>query len=347
MGRLRWGLRTLKLLLATMIVGLCVVPAASVPVPVPLPPAANTQAVAALPSMEPTEAPGSEPLGLLRVSTALTDVSARHSGAPLMTAEAGILVDIDTRTILWEHYPDTPRPPASTSKLMAAMVALQNFPLDQRVTVSAGSANRDGVETKMGLLAGQRLTVRELLTGMMVVSANDAAMTMGNDVVGMDRFVATMNAQARALGLRHSHFTNPSGYPDDPGQMASAQDLAVMMMVNWEYFPAFQQLAGIAELTLPANPDHPLYEMHNVLRRVFSVYPPTVAGKSGFTDGAGPCLVTLAARDRHHLVSVLMNARDMVNENRALMEWGFVQEGVAPLPAPSPSPSPAPAVRRR
>lgn len=347
MGRLRWGLRTLKLVLATMIVGLCVVPAAGMPTTVPLTPSVNSQVVAATPALEPTELPGPEPLGLLRVDTALTDMSALYRGAPPIAADAGILVDMDTRTILWARNADSPRPPASTSKLMSALVTLQNFPVDQRVAVSPGSANREGVETKMGLLAGQRLTVRELLTGMMVVSANDAAMALGNDTVGMDRFVATMNAQARALGLRQSHFSNPSGYPDDPGQLSSAHDLAVMMMVDWEYFPVFQQLADIPELTLPATPDHPPYEMHNVMRRVFTVYPPTVAGKSGFTDGAGPCLVTVTVRDKHHLVAVLLNAHDMVNENRALTEWGFVQDGVAPLPAPSPSPSPAPLTRRR
>jgi D-alanyl-D-alanine carboxypeptidase len=80
--------------------------------------------------------------------------------------------------------------------------------------------------------------------------------------------------------------------------------------------------------------------MHNVMSRIFSYYPPTVAGKSGFTDAAGPCVVTVATRGSHHLVLVLLNAEAMVRDNGPLLDWGFVQEGLPPLIVPSPSPSP-------
>ncbi|MFY9614071.1 MAG: serine hydrolase, partial [Candidatus Dormiibacterota bacterium] len=318
--------------------------AAPPPVGAPAPRPAVAVAAEASPSSPPSPLPtpsGPPPLPVIRIDTSLVDDTAHRSGAPKVVSAAGILVDIDSQEVLWQHNPDERRAPASTSKLMTALVALYNFPMSQAVTVSPPAANRDGVETKMGLHAGETLTVKELLTGMLVVSANDAAMSMAYDTVGMDRFVATMNAQADAMGLHDSHFVNPSGYPDDPAEVSSARDLAAMMMVAWKYFPVFDELAGVrGDLTLPATATHPAYPMHNVMSRIFTYYPPTVAGKSGFTDAAGPCVVTVATRGSHHLVLVLLDAEAMVRDNGPLLDWGFVQEGLPPLIVPSPSPSP-------
>jgi D-alanyl-D-alanine carboxypeptidase len=343
--------RALKLVATGLLVLVCAIPAATTARPSPVAPTAHNAIATEPRSPSPTPS-GPRPLPVIRVDASLADESAHRTGAPAVVSQSGILIDIDSRTILWQHNPDESRAPASTSKLMSALVALSNFPLDQPVTVSPAAANRDGVETKMGLHAGEILSVRELLTGMLVVSANDAAMSIAYDTVGTGRFVATMNAQAAALGLHDSHFVNPSGYPDDPGQVSSAHDLAVMMMVDWQYFPIFDQLADVRDSTeLPATATHPSFQLHNVLSRIFTFYPPTVAGKSGFTNGAGPCLVTVATRGGHHLVLVLLDAQAMVRDNGPLLDWGFVQEGLAPLIAPSPSPSaaasPSPTPRRR
>lgn len=337
--------RGLKLLASAGLIILCALPGPGPTrlsaVAPPVGSAVAAQELPAPPSPSPSASPtGTPPLPVVRYDTALDDDSAHRMGAPTVVSAAGILIDADSQSILWQHNPDEPRAPASTSKLMTALVVLRNFNLDDNVTVSAAAANRDGVETKMGLRAGEVLTVRELLTGMLVVSANDAAMSLAYDIVGMDKFVATMNAQASAMGLHESHFTNPSGYPDDPGQVSSAHDLALMMMVAWRYYPVFRELAGVRDGTvLPATATHPAYPLHNVMSRIFTYYAPTVAGKSGFTDAAGPCVVTLANRGDHHLVLVLLNAQAMVRDNGPLLDWGFVQDGLPPLIPPSPSPA--------
>ena len=282
-------------------------------------------------------------MDVIQAHVELVDVSTHRPPSPSINAASGILVDVDAGVILWQRDADRPRPPASTTKLMSALVAMQNFPLDREVTVSAASAERGGEETRMGLRAGERLSVRELLTGMLMVSANDAAMSMAQDTVGMERFVGTMNAQATALGLRGTHFENPSGYPDDPGQVSSARDLAVLTGLAYTRFPLFQELSDRHDLVIPATAGHPEHPLHNILSRLFAAYPPVVGGKSGFTSAAGPCLVTVAVRDRHRLIAVLMDAPRMVDDTRTLLEWGFTQQGLAPLPVPSPSPRPSPA----
>jgi D-alanyl-D-alanine carboxypeptidase (penicillin-binding protein 5/6) len=348
----------LKLLAVAAVLALGTVPAASATtatrsqIAEMRPPVSGglAQHAAGQPSPSTSASPtGPPPLALLTADVPLVDVGSHHTGAPGIVADEAILVDMDTGNILWQHDADKPRMPASTSKMMSALVALQNFSLDQPVRVSPEAANREGVETKMGLLAGETLSVRELLTGMLVVSANDAAMAMAYDTVGMDRYIATMNAQVAALGLHESHFVNPSGYPDDPGQVSSAHDLAVMTMVAWLNFPVFRDLTKIRATTLPASSQHHAFELHNIMGRVFQVYPATVGGKSGFTDGAGPCLITIATRGSHHLLTVLLNARDMVGDSPRMLEWGFAQYGLPPLippPTPAPSPSPAAGARR-
>ncbi|MEA2645996.1 MAG: hypothetical protein QOE92_1079 [Chloroflexota bacterium] len=279
------------------------------------------------------------PLDVLEARVEFIDVSAGRPVQPPVAAAAGILVDVDAGLVLWQHNADTPRPPASTTKLMSALVAMRNFPMDSAVTVGAAAATRGGEETQMGLRAGERLTVRELLTGMLMVSANDAAMSIAGDTVGMERFVDTMNAQAAALGLTSTHFENPSGYPDAPAQLTTARDLAALTSIAYRRYPIFQELSDTHDTVIPANAGHQEFVLHNILSRLYASYPALVGGKSGFTYAAGPCLVTVAVRDGHRLIAVLLDAPHMVDDTRTLLEWGFSQEGLAPLPAPTPSPA--------
>ena len=134
-------------------------------------------------------------LGVLHQRVGFSDETAVHSGAPNVHADAGILVDIDTGAILWARNPHLAHPPASTAKVLTSLVALENFDPDRVVTITPDALHQAGDETTMGLLPGNQLTVRELLEGMLTVSANDAATAMAVDTVGMESFVATMNRQ--------------------------------------------------------------------------------------------------------------------------------------------------------
>jgi D-alanyl-D-alanine carboxypeptidase (penicillin-binding protein 5/6) len=299
----------------------------------------TASAVVVDPAGNPPDRPDTYPRGVVASDRpVLLDHTTTEPAPPALETVSGVLVDIDTDTILWERNADEPRAPASTTKLMTALVTMENVPLERPVVVSANAAGRLSVETRMGLVAGQVLTTRELLTGLLTVSANDAAIALADGTMGMDAFVQKMNDTASSLGLRHTHFVNPSGFPDDPGQYASARDLAILAEVVYQRFPALEQLAPPGDSILPATATHPAFPIHNVLSHLYQVYPPVQAAKSGFTDGAGPCLVTVAMRGDHHLVSVLLNAPRMIDQSRELLEWGFVLDGVAPLPAPTPPP---------
>jgi D-alanyl-D-alanine carboxypeptidase len=287
------------------------------------------------------------PLRTLQRRIEFGDASASHPGAPTVAADTGILVDLDTRTILWERNPHLSHAPASTTKLVSSLVALANFAPERQVTITADALHQAGDETVMGIHAGESYTVSELLAGMLLISGNDAATAMAVDTVGMDRFVSTMNAQIAALGLHDSHFTTPVGL-DDPGQLSSAYDLAAVATVTGESFPKFQQLVATTDMQLPAGPGHPGFALHN-LNRLLSLYPPTVGVKPGYTGNAGPCLVAEAVRGGHRMVGVLLGAPHLYNDMRSLLDWGFTQKGLPATvtPAPAPAAPPAAPPRRR
>ncbi len=258
---------------------------------------------------------------------------------PPMNAAAGILVDIDTGEILWQENPHKALPPASTTKVMTALVVLENFSPGQLVTITPDALNQQWDETRMGLKAGEQLTVRELLTGMLLVSANDAATSLATDTVGYQRFVDAMNAQETALGLSDSHFATPVGL-DTPGHDISAYDEAAIASVAVKKFPLFQEIIRMPGAELPTTPTHQAYSLGNI-NALLGLYPPAVGIKPGYTGDAGYCLVGMAVRDGHRLISVVMNAPLDVHQSRALLDWGFTVEGLpALLPPATPAPTP-------
>ncbi|MDQ6747694.1 MAG: serine hydrolase [Candidatus Dormibacteraeota bacterium] len=282
-----------------------------------------------------------------RDPVAFRDASARHRNPPAISTSGGILVDIDTNQVLWAFAPHARRAPASLTKIVAGYVALENLPPDRAVLVQPQATAVGIEETRMGLVAGEQLTVRELLSGMFTVSANDAALALAYGTTGMTDYVAAMNQQVTALGLVDSHFSGPVGYPDDPELISSAYDLAAIATSEYRSFPLFRELTASHDVLIPKNATHQEYKLHNI-NRMLEIYPPAVGTKSGFTDIAGPCLVSMAVRDNHHLVAVLLNSQHMFDQSRALLEWGFTQEGLVALypPPPSPPATPAPVPAR-
>jgi D-alanyl-D-alanine carboxypeptidase (penicillin-binding protein 5/6) len=257
-----------------------------------------------------------------------------------MPAAAGILVDVDTGAILWQHNEHRQLPPASTIKVLTAMVALTNFAPDRAVTVTPDALFQAGDESKMYLKAGETLSVQELLTGMLTVSANDAADALAIDTVGMERFVGAMNAQIGALHLHDTHAATPVGL-SAPGQFSSAYDLAVLATIDENTFPTFADIVRTRYVELPASSTHPAFALGNV-NALLGIYPPAIGIKPGWTGDAGACEIGMAVRDGHRLLSVLLDGERVYPETRRLLDWGFVQEGL-PSQLPTPKPSPAPA----
>jgi D-alanyl-D-alanine carboxypeptidase (penicillin-binding protein 5/6) len=263
-------------------------------------------------------------------------VSATPAGFPEINAGAGILVDVDTGRILWQLNDHAPLPPASTIKMLTALVVLDNFSPDRSITATPDALNQAWDETKMGLKTGMTLSMRELLTAMLMVSANDAAMALAVDTVGLQRFVAAMNAQVAALGLHDTSVSSPVGL-DDPGMRASAYDLAVIAATVSDRFSLFRNIVATKVASIPASANHPVFWLDNV-NGLFKKYAPAVGIKPGWTGDAGACEVGMAVRDGHRLISVLMHGTLVYTASARLLDWGFSREGLPALLPPPPSP---------
>ena len=147
-----------------------------------------------------------------------------------------------------------------------------------------------------------------------------------------------MNAQAAALGLHQTHATSPVGL-DDPRMRSSAYDLAVLAAIDVTRWSLMRQIVATQYTVLPATASHPPFYLNN-LNLLLHIYPAAVGIKTGYTGNAGNCLVGMAVRNGHHLISVLLDASSYIySQSRALLDWGFVHEGL-PTQLPTPSASP-------
>jgi serine-type D-Ala-D-Ala carboxypeptidase (penicillin-binding protein 5/6) len=235
--------------------------------------------------------------------------------------EAAYLVDLDTRLVLWERDPETSRAPASLTKLMTAMVAVDDAGSLDRIVQVAKAATQI-TPSVMGLSAGERLTVRQLLDGLFLDSGNDAAEALSRGIVPRERFIRQMNLKASSIGLTASHFVNPSGL-DAPGHGMSAHDLAHVAAYFDRYYPALVAIAATKDIAILASATHKAFYPHN-LNRLLWTYPGATGLKTGLTDNAGGCMLATANRNGRHLVAVVLNATGYsVADATLLLNYGF------------------------
>ena len=236
-------------------------------------------------------------------------------------ARSAIVIDLDSSRVLWAAGAHLRRPPASLTKLMTAVVATDLVGLDAPVTVTGEAAAAE--PSRMGLTAGQTLTVRDLVYGALLPSGNDAALALGTGIVPIDHFLALMNAKAAYLHLRDTHFSTPNGLTD-ADNYTSSYDLAVLSAYIVRDYPELAAIAGTRDHVIPATPTHPAFYPHNV-NHFLDVYPGDSGLKTGFTDDAGGCLVATATRNGRHLLLVLMGSDIMFGDGVRLMDYGFSQ----------------------
>jgi len=235
--------------------------------------------------------------------------------------QAIYLVDLDARQVLWQRDPDTSRAPASLTKLITAMVAVDDAgSLDHLVAVSSEATHV--IPSLMGVTAGEQLTVRELLYGLFLDSGNDAAEALASGVVPRDRFIRQMNQKARTIGLTASHFVNPSGL-DAPGHGMSAHDLAHAAAYLDTYYPDVAAVAATKSIAIAATATHKAFYPQN-LNRLIGTYPGATGLKTGLTDNAGGCMLATATRDGRHLIAVVLNDTGRSTEDATvLLNYGF------------------------
>ncbi len=240
---------------------------------------------------------------------------------PVIKARSAILVDLDSGKTLYQLDPHGRHAPASLTKIVTALVALDQLRLDQTVTAPVSINQLPWDSTRMGLRAGERLTVRELLYGLFLNSGNDAAITLSEAAMPRPPFIALMNARAAAIGMSDTHFVNPIGL-DDPGHYTSAADLARASAELIRRFPEVAAMAATPSLTLPATATHHAYSLYN-LNELVRKYPGATGLKTGWTGHAGGCLIATATRDGRHLMVVLLASPRIFDEAAALLDYGF------------------------
>ncbi len=275
---------------------------------------------------------------------------------PPLSATAAALYDATTGTTLLTLSPDKSVPMASTTKIMTAVVALTYGQLDQMITVGpdAYAIENDGTSVA-GLRLGEKLSLQELLYCLMLPSGDDAAIAIADGVAGSQaHFVALMNLEAGLLGLSHTHYANPHGL-DALEHYTSASDLVRLTEFAMQS-PTFAQVVQTPSITLLATATHHQLELVNtneLLRTERFAYDGAIGIKTGYTGGAGYCLVFMAKRSTGTLIGVVLGepAYDgRFTDATALLNWGYqalsptptVTPGTTPGVTPSASPSGAP-----
>ncbi|HKZ13701.1 MAG TPA: D-alanyl-D-alanine carboxypeptidase family protein [Solirubrobacterales bacterium] len=261
-------------------------------------------------------------LALLVCASAQAAKPKHQSPGPKVLAKSWALIDGRTGEVLTSHAGNERRLIASTTKLMTAYVAMHDLPLEKSVT--AQPYEYEFGESVMGLQAGEKVSVRDLLYGLILLSAGDAAHTLAIESAGsVKKFVGQMNRYAAALGLTNTHYQNPIGL-DSKQNYSSALDLAALTE-ELEKDPAFAKIADTRETTLKSlHPPRKIKTINELLEMA-----PWVTGvKTGHTWKAGYVLVGSGSRHGIRLISVAIDAptdETRFSDNLELLEWGFRQ----------------------
>ncbi len=238
-------------------------------------------------------------------------------------APSAVLADLSSGRLMYAKAPDAPRPIASLTKVMTALLVLEAGDLDAEVTIPAAAVFRPhdyGASTTAGLEEGERLTVRDLLYAMMLGSANDAAVALAIHESGStEAFVDAMNAKAEELGMDASRFLSPNGL-DDRGR-STARDLVTLTRFAYDT-PGFSRIVDTKRRTIPG-PDETTRTIQN--RNVLLwLYPGAIGAKTGYTAAAGYCLDAAATRSgRRRVAIVLGTPTDAFSDAAALLNYGF------------------------
>jgi D-alanyl-D-alanine carboxypeptidase (penicillin-binding protein 5/6) len=243
--------------------------------------------------------------------------------APTISAPAALLADLDTGQVLFAKDPRTARPIASVTKLMTALVVRRALPLGRTIRVDPDAVfdrHRFGASSTLGLRAGERIDVEDLLYGLLLGSANDAAMALAIAVDGSESaFVEDLNARARALGMTQTHLASASGL-NDAGR-SSPRDLLRLTRVV-EADPVLKTIVATRfhRVPAPTGPDR-IVQNRNALLWLF---PDANGMKTGTTVGAGGCVVATADRDGRSLVAIVLDAPgEPFSAAASLLEFGF------------------------
>lgn len=245
---------------------------------------------------------------------------------PFPAVAASYLVRIDGKTV-WAHRPERRLPPASLTKIMTALLVLERDEPERVVTVSRGAAAESG--TRIGLRRGDRVSVRDLLAATLIHSANDACRALADHAGGdRERFIGLMNAKARELGLGDTHFNDPCGH-DQPRHYSSARDLALLAEAALGK-RIFADLVSLQQLEIRSVDGKRRFQLRNK-NELLGRYPGAAGVKTGYTPGAGRCVIALAQRGETRVLLVMLRSRDRWRHATAMLDRAFLRAASAPF----------------
>ena len=243
---------------------------------------------------------------------------------PQVDAEAAVLMVATTKEVLFEKRPNGIMYPASTTKIVTLLTALEKGNSNSIVTVSPHAAECEG--SSLELQAGDRLELREAMYGMMLVSGNDAAEAIAENVAGsVPTFVDMMNVQGEKAGAMNTHFSNPHGLPDPFNHFTTAYDLALITAYAMQK-PEFVDVVSRRDYSVHFLNRSNTYV--NNTNKLLRTYPDANGVKTGYTNDAGECLVASAKRGGIQLIVILFNSEHRWKDATLLLDYGFQQVGI-------------------
>jgi len=239
--------------------------------------------------------------------------------APIINAQASIAIDKKTQKILYNHNAYKRLPIASLTKIMTALVVREHATLDEVVIISKEAALTEG--SKMKLLPGEKITVKDLLKGMLINSGNDAAVALA-EYVGeghQNKFIKLMNNKTQDLNLIHTHFANPMGF-DDRENYSTGYELLLIIQEALKD-PFIKKTINTEELELESisGQKHTLKSTNKILGGYLNI----TGGKTGTTDQAGASLIAISNKDDREIIGIVLNSPNRFSEMKVLLDWCY------------------------
>lgn len=240
--------------------------------------------------------------------------------APDIVSQAAVVMDMNTGTVVYAKNPNVTHYPASITKIMTAMLALQDGKLNDEITVSKEAANQP--PDKLYFVPGEQKTLEQMLYGLLLISANDAAVAIADEYGGnVSNFADMMNQEAKSLGATHTHFDNPNGLPD-PNHTTTAYDMALITRAAMQN-PEFRKI--VATRSYKWQGQAWKSQLSNINSMLFT-YPGAIGIKTGWTSVAHETLAVAATRDNQTFLAILMDAPTnyaIHNDAKQLLDFAF------------------------
>lgn len=257
-------------------------------------------------------------------------VLSENASFPILSAQAVLAIDVGSGKSLYEKNPDKPFLPASTTKIITALVAMDYYSDEAVLEVK----NPEIEGQKMGLVSGENIKTQDLLYGLLVSSANDAAEVLAQNFPGgRDYFITMMNLKARSLDLKNSNFVNPTGLDSNGDNVYSTASDLIKVSIFAMQDPRFAKIVGTKQITVTSLDGKIIHKLVNINELLGSVE--GVEGiKTGWTESARENLVTYIKRGDRKLVIVLLGSQDRFGETRELIDWIFANYHWEEVPKP-------------